>query len=100
MWERPGPHAFTATFLTIPFYRAGPLAGFVAGIVHVRANFAFDGDFDHIAGALIAERLLSDTTSPLFPLNCPDPLALDAAWAPMWIVSFQAARVSVVPYPN
>ncbi len=98
VWQRTGPHAYSATWLSIPFYRAAPLTGFVAGIVRVRANFAFADDFNHFAGTMTGEVLLSDTTSPLFPLNCPDPLAPDAAWAPMWTVSFRAARVSVVFY--
>ena len=98
VWQRTGPHAYTATWLSVPFYRADPLTGLVAGIVRVRANFAFADDFDHFSGTMIGEALFSDTTSASFPLNCPDPLAPDAQWAPMWNVSFHAARVSVVPY--
>jgi len=99
VWERTGPHAYTATWLSIPFYRDAPLTGLVAGIVRVRANFAFVGDFDHITGTMTGEARFSDTTSQSFPLNCPDPLAPGAAWAPMWTdVVFHAARVSVVPY--
>lgn len=98
VWERTGPHAYTATWLSVAFYRAAPLTGFLAGIVRSRANFAFVDDFSHIAGTMFVEVLLSDKTSPLFPLNCPDPLAPSAAWAPWTTLSFHAARVSVVPY--
>lgn len=105
LWERPGPHSYTATWLSLPFYRfnpltpTNPLAGFLAGIVRVRANFAFDGDFNHIAGTMIGEGLIMNPTDPKFPLNCPDPLAPGATWAPMWTnVSFHGARVSVVQY--
>jgi hypothetical protein len=95
VWKRTGPHEYTATWLSLPFDRA---TGLLAGIVRVRAKFAFVGDFDHFEGTMTGEALFSDTTSPFFPLNCPDPLAPDAAWTPMWNVSFHAARVSVVPY--
>jgi hypothetical protein len=97
VWERTGPQEYTATWLCLCFYRTAPL-GMLAGIVRSRANFAFAGDFDHIAGTMSVDLLLSDYTSDLFPLNCPDPLAPDAAWASWTTLNFTAARVSVVPY--
>ena len=95
-WERTGAHAFTATWLSLRFFRTpGDFAGILAGIVRSRAVFTFAEDFDHIAGTMYLDVLACPT-----PLTCPDPLATDALWVPfaMGEISFHAARVSVVPY--
>jgi len=97
VWKHTGPHKFTATFLALLFDR---VTGILAGIVRTRAQFAFLEDFKHIAGTMRLDALLSDQTSPLFPLNCPDPLAPDAIWVPFGPgeLSFHAARIKCVPY--
>ena len=93
VWERTGPHEFTATWLSLRFDRT---TGVLDGFARARAKFKFSTDFDHIAGTLYMDFLRSSAG----PLKVPDPLAPDAIWVPSALGELQikAARVSVVPY--
>jgi hypothetical protein len=93
VWERTGPHKFTATFYSLRFDGSTRT---LIGFARARANFAFSTDFDHITGVLFLDFL--DSTAG--PLMVPNPLAPGLNWTPdpMCPLNIEAARVSVVPY--
>jgi len=93
VWERTGPHEFAVTFYCLRFNGS---TRELIGFARARANLAFSGDFDHVAGILYMDFL--DSTAG--PLMVPDPLTPGATWTPSAFgpLNFEAVRVSVVPY--
>jgi hypothetical protein len=99
VWERTGPHEFTATIMSLRFDTTK--GNILVGIGRSRATFAFTTDWDHMAGTMHMDFLPCVGGNPLM---CPNPLlAQESDWEP-WSTtmpsdfSFTCTRVSVVPY--
>ena len=98
VWERIGPHEFTATFLSLRFDTTN--GNILVGIARSRATLAFTSDWDHMAGTMHMDFLPCVGGNPLM---CPNPLlAQESDWQPFSATgsdfSFTCTRVSVVPY--